>query len=148
MIEHLWTVLCTKAIYDSETNNVSLIEVLEQINLPRDISFPVQVGIKLDLVAVWMRSPINKPTKGTARVTLLTPSKEKSKPVELPIDLSHSERHRSRFRFLGVPIKEPGYHYFLVEYREQGKSRWEQATKVPLSIRLMEKSEEGAELRR
>jgi len=138
MIEHVWTVLCTKSIYDSETNNVSFIEVLEQINLQRDVSFPINIGIQLDLVSLWVRSPHDEPTQGTARVTFITPSKERSDLLELPIDLTKSERHRTRFRFLGLPIKELGYHYFLVQYREEGKSRWRQAAKVPLSIKLEE----------
>ncbi len=136
MIEHVWTVLCTRSIYDSESNNVSLIEVLEQINLPSDASFPAHIGIQLDLVSLWIRSTHNEPTKGLARVTFVTPSKEKLDPIELPIDLTKSERHRTRFRFVGLPIKEPGYHYFLVRYSEEGKSKWKQAAKVPLSIKL------------
>jgi hypothetical protein len=135
MIEHVWSVLCSHSFYDIETKNASLIEALEQINVPKDTSFPVQIAISFDLVSLWLRTPHNKPAKGLVRVLFVTPSEEKSDPIELQIDLTKTERHRTRFRFTELPIKEPGYHYFMVQYR-QGKSKWKDAAKLPLSIRL------------
>ena len=32
MIEHAWSVLCTRSVTDRESNNISLFEVIEQIS--------------------------------------------------------------------------------------------------------------------
>jgi hypothetical protein len=138
MIEHIWTVLCSQSIYDSETNNVTLVGILEQLNFPKDVPFPISLPLQLDLVSLWSRSPKNKPTQGIVRLTFINPSNEKENPITLPIDLSKSERHRSRFRIVGLPIKRAGYHSFIVEFQEKGRSTWERAAQIPLSIKLID----------
>jgi hypothetical protein len=42
MVEHIWTVLCSHAVVDKDTNNVSLHNVIEQVNVKGTI--PAQIG--------------------------------------------------------------------------------------------------------
>jgi hypothetical protein len=58
MIDHVWTILCSRAVIDRDTNNMSLLEVIEQLTLG-DASPPVEgeglAPIQLELVTLWTR---------------------------------------------------------------------------------------------
>ena len=134
MIKHVWSVLCSKAILDKESNNFSLINVLEQINLRKEIKLPAVVPIEFHLVTLWMRESVDKPAKGQARVILKTPSNETLEALTYEIDLESSERHRANLTMHGLPISEVGYYYFQVKFRPEGSARWKTAAQLPLKV--------------
>ena len=44
MIEHIWSVLCSRSVIDSETNNVSIQDVIEHIIINAE---PTENGLAL-----------------------------------------------------------------------------------------------------
>jgi hypothetical protein len=60
----------------------------------------------------------------------------------MEIDLSEKERSRNRARFPGVPVEEPGRHFFLVEVQNEAENEWHQVAAIPLMIVFRPSEEE------
>ena len=133
MIEHIWTVLCSRSVIDIETNNVSIQDVIEQITINSE---PAQDGflpIPFELITLYIRKESNVLTKGTERVAFITPSGKSEIVSEGIIDLSSAERFRHRVKFPGLPLKEGGRHYFIIEVKEE-TNEWQKVATIPLTI--------------
>jgi len=133
MIEHIWSILCSRAVIDSETNNVSIQDVIEQITVNAE---PVENGflpIPFELITLWDREEIDKATKGIERITFITPSGKMDVISETEIDLTKAERHRQRVKFPGLPINEAGRYYFKVEVKNDN-DEWKQVSAIPLKV--------------
>jgi len=134
MFDHVWTVLCSRAVVDRETNNVSLQNVVEEITVrggapKRGTSVPVHV----ELMTLWSRTGM-MPAMGKARVTLLSPSQEELLTFEGEVDLTKVERARTRLVYQSLPVHETGRHVFCVEAREDDEGEWRQVAIVPLRV--------------
>jgi hypothetical protein len=132
MIEHIWSVLCSRSIIDSETNNISIQDVIEQITINAEPAENGFLPFPLELITLWVRKEADKPAKGTERVSFVTPSGESVIISESNIDLSKVERHRQRVKFPGLPISQGGRYYFRVEFKEEGE--YHEISAIPLTI--------------
>lgn len=133
MLEHIWSVLCARSIIDSETNNVSIQDVVEQITINAEPAENGFLPFPLELITLWGRKESNNPTKGIERVTFVTPSGKSQVVSEAEIDLSNAERHRHRVKFQGLPISESGKYYFKVEFKNNN-NEWQQVSAIPLKV--------------
>jgi len=134
MIEHIWSVLCSRSVIDSETNNVSIHDVIEQIIINAEPTENGFLPFPLELITLWGRKELDKSESGIERVSFITPSGKSTVISESKIDLSKVERHRHRVRFPGLPISEGGRYYFKVEM-ENGNQYHEMAA-IPLVIQF------------
>jgi hypothetical protein len=134
MIVHASTVFCTKCVIDPDTNNATLVEVLDQINIPEGTAFPMVAPIQSDLVSVWYRSNPNEPGRGTGRVSLVRPNGEKIVQKEYAIDLSVFYRGRTITRSGGFNVLEFGVYYFWIDVRQEGSEEWDNVAKIPVSV--------------
>jgi hypothetical protein len=133
MIEHIWTVLCSRSVIDSETNNVSIQDVIEQITINAE---PAQDGflpIPFELITLCIRKESNKPAKGNERITFVTPSGKSDIVAEGVIDLSSTERFRHRVKFPGLPLSEAGRYFFIVDIKDDS-GEWQKVATIPLTI--------------
>lgn len=134
MIIHVWSVLCASATINEETNNFSLHEVLEQVNVDQGTP-PATAPLKFELVTLWSRSDLSRQEVGMARWFMESPSGKKSNASEMDLDLSTYHRLRVRTRFEAIPIDAPGCYWFVVELRQEA-SKWTQAVRIPLEVRI------------
>lgn len=135
MIDQVWTVLCSRSVIDIETNNVSIQDVIEQLNIPGDPKPDGLLAIPFEIISLWARSDPKHPEQGTERITFITPSGKSTMVVESSINLSEAERHRNRVKFPGLPIAEEGRYQFIIEFKlDDGE--WTKATILPLSIQF------------
>lgn len=144
MIEHIWTILCSRVITSRETNNVSLIEVMEQLKLDvgteRGKKSPEQSVIPLPfdlvLVSLWSRTEDDKPIVGTGRDILLAPSGKTLGEQEFKIDLSDYMRMRTMRNFihLPIPVNESGKYRFRTELLDEEDKAWKLISNIPLII--------------
>lgn len=142
MIEHIWSVACTRALIDKDSNNVTLSEVLEQLTveaaIPRS-DFPggePVLPIEFEIVSFWIRTNPETPAKGVARI-LIQPPGGSASPAGDPfdVDLSEYERLRTRSRFSGLPVHESGRYWFIVQQQSGGD--WTEVARVPLQVSVM-----------
>lgn len=135
MINHLWTVVCQHVVIDSQSNNVSLQNVLEQIAVAEE---PVPNGllpVKFEIISLWIRSDLDTPTSGHSRIVFAFPSgKRATVGPEMTIDLSNHSRARTVLRVQGFPIQELGQHIFLVELQDEAETEWHEVAAIPVEV--------------
>ncbi len=145
MIDHVWTVICSRAVIDRDSNNVSIQNVIEQLTIRDEPKPGMMVPILLEAVTLWVRAKPDIPGRARTRLTFLSPSGKAFGSIESEIDLSKFERYRSRVHFSGLPIEEPGRHVFCVELQKEGEDEWRQVAVIPLSVVFNPSEAEQAE---
>jgi hypothetical protein len=66
MIQHVWSVLCARAVIDSESNTISLFDVVEQIVAIGPGIAAIGPGaegvapVSLELVTLWSRDSLDE----------------------------------------------------------------------------------------
>jgi hypothetical protein len=138
-----------KSVIDQESNNITLMDCLEQINLKAApisaASARIALPINYELVSFFTRADDNLPCRGEGRVTIVGPSGAAiEEPVQFVVDLTTHDRLRMRNRIAGLPIKGSGRYKFVLQYRNEGESTWLDAAKVPLQV-VLEVAEEVAQ---
>jgi len=141
MLRHIWSVVCAKAIIDQESNNVSLLEVLEEVGIElevQDKGSPPEGGIPFpfEWITLWARPEFGKPTSGQVKDVVLSPSGKVIFEREYGIDLSAHERFRFRRGFRNLPVRESGQYQFCTQVRDEKKKVWQDVSSVPLTIAL------------
>lgn len=139
MARHVWSVLCSKGVVDEQSNQISLLDVLEHVSF-EVASLPKQEGdnIRLvhfpcQLISLWTRSDHDVPELAECRLYLLKWDGSESKRVPMEVDLRKSPRFRSTFRMEGVPLGT-GLLWFVVECRSSADDTWIEAARVPLEV--------------
>ncbi len=135
MIDHVWSVLCRRSSIDRETNNISLFDVVEQLQLFEGSEVPSSVAGPFEIVSLWTRSA--EPTRGEAQISLRGPSGRLLIPPLLQeIDLREARRLRARQRLSLIPIEGSGVHVFSIERRLHGRERWDEVATIPVDVVL------------
>ena len=139
-MEHIWSVLCRLSIVDQKRNNVSLIEVMEQLSFVGEtevesehtpaLTFPVE------LVTLWSRSDLKTPEASRARVLMLSPEGEFLNPegVEYEVDLTEFQRFRAMGKFEALPYVGDGIYRFVVQSLDAEREQWRDVASIPLEI--------------
>src|SRR3972149_5457811 len=126
VIEHVWSVLCSKTIVDPRSNNVSLIEVVEQLVIEKRAIDDLPSGkepvlpVPMELVSLWQRIDYSVPVDGDMQTLLLgpdnTPLATPGPPPILKINLKgEAHRFRSFGKINGIPFKGAGNYKFLIQ---------------------------------
>ncbi len=146
MARHIWSILCTKAIVDRETNSISLFDSIESLESNKEIVPPPESGdslivvqnINMQLVTLWTRSDYAKPETALSRLTLVGPNGKKLRQPDNIIDLTASTRNRVIFGFNGLAFLGFGVYEFLIELQhgEKGSPRWRKVASIPLEWTL------------
>jgi len=134
MIEHVWTAVCSNVVIDRESNNASLHNVIDQLNVCGHIAPSTLLGIPFEIISLWLRSDPQQAATGQARVTLMAPSGRSLGSVEYPINLTEFERYRGVVRTQGLPVEGPGRYRYRVELRVDPENEWQQVAAVPLTV--------------
>lgn len=140
MAIHIWTVLCTKASIDKTSNIVSLLEVVEQMNvggIPEDKRDDVGVApTRLELVSLWMRSDLDVPERKLMRFKLLQPDDSIVEGGQFEVNLTEESRLRMVVKLNNFPIKGEGIYYFITEFMPEEDGNWEEVSRLPLVVRF------------
>ena len=139
----LWAIVCEGAIIDRDTNNVSLINIIDEITIPvpppetpsESSLTPITVSLGLKLVLLWARSNLDVPEKGQGRVRVLDPANRESLSGALEIDLTDVTRVRVNGDIPEMVFFNPGQHLLKVEGKVPG-SDWKEMFELPLTVSI------------
>jgi len=139
----IWAILCQSSVTDSGTNNISLFNVVEEIQLPaqppQSLGEAVSRNISpavLELVVLWIRSEMEGPERGLGRVRLIQPGgAETTLGQDFEVDLNKFLRLRSRLRLAGLPTSGEGNYLFKLDGKPAG-GEWTQMFEFPLRVIL------------
>lgn len=149
MPSHIWSVVCYKGSLDSFTNQVSLIDIIENINvrLGNELVAVVASGktpmlpIKMEVVSFWERSERDTPESFEMRVALLCPDGTQRTPNQaFRPDLRTAPRARTFNRLDRFPYRGPGKYMFQIQCRDGEQDEWVTAGTVPVDV-ILEKSD-------
>lgn len=127
MPRHLWTIVCEKATIDRETNNVSLIEIVEDVSVAveaqQELSKPLSAAIILPVtwtvVSAFERDDPARGEKADGEMQLVSPSGSILGTALIEIDLTQHARARCLVKFAGWPVPEGGRYLVKVFVRSQ-----------------------------
>jgi hypothetical protein len=141
MIDHIWTVPCRFSITDGASNNVSLIEVLEEFRVPFAVPAPPGfvprlVPATVDVVSLWARQDMNQAVAGFGRMSIVAPNGDEVAQTEYEINLREVQRFRAVSRMLGFPIQNAGRYQFRVQWRLNANDAWQQVAVVPIWVQI------------
>jgi hypothetical protein len=148
MARHIWTVLCTHGLVDSESKQVTLLECIERMTIrdqdaieqlataraskKKGLRFPV----RMELVSWWVRSDYSKPETSAARVVLESPKGAVLVSHVMPLNLSQSIGFRTTARFEDFPLTDFGLHWLVIkgERRTKRATSWREVARYPLEV--------------
>jgi hypothetical protein len=144
MIRHFWTLLCQSSIINQETNNISLIEVIEQLNIIEE-KINNQTKMPAEIVSFWVKEDINVDENCKIEFSFID-SDEKviekfSHELVIP---KGKDRMRFRLRVMLPLSLKRGYRYLITKaYNNQSKI-FEPVGKTPI---LFEVVKDGVKLK-
>lgn len=136
MAKLIWAISCQAATVDQQTNQITLVNVLENINTP-DIP---SVFPSLTIAILWEREvpSVNSPEAFEFRIRIRHPSGSFTNPPEqfeeLKAEIPRDKiRLRSIISMNGLPIQEEGRLEFLIEIKR--RRNWEIVGSVPIFVK-------------
>ncbi len=137
----LWAFLCRSSSIDAETNNISLFNILEDIQVPSnpptqadDSSRPLAMG-SFELIVATTRDNSQAGELIRTRVRLHFPDESPPETLaELDIDLVSAERSRFRLGMPGLPIGGLGTYRFAIEVPSDENGSWREIGNAPLDL--------------
>ncbi len=147
-IRHVWSVLCQKSVIDTETNNLSLYDILEELNIdiefkgnePRSIDL-VNVPFKYEVVSLWENNGKQNSLDGAEiDVDFINPEgkilKEFKNILEVP---KLKARMRTRLKIDGIGVSGEGAYMFNIKIKEKGQNTYKTVAKLPLTVKIKTK---------
>lgn len=145
----IWAVLCERSITDKDTNNLSLINIVEEMTVtpqpPQTVSeqgveesteTAIAIG-NFELVVLWVRSDVDVPERGYGRIRIISPDTTEAASHEgNEVDLTQYLRLRSRTRFANFPMRGPGVYLIKIDGRATTSSEWTEKFELPLRMLL------------
>ena len=140
----IWAILCETAITDKETNNVSLINIVEELSFPAS---PPHIDsesdaaqfkpVSLAVVVLFARSALNVAESGEARIKMVAPDGTVGLSGEMPVDLVQNERLRAIGRTFALPLpsRQGGQYGLKVEIKTSERG-WEESFNLPLQVKV------------
>lgn len=133
MIEHIWTVVCSRAVVDQRSNNISLENIIEQVSVAGAPAPGTGLRFPLDVMSLWTRADLSEPDQGQGRLRFLSPSGETIAEREFEINVSGDiKRYRANIHLEGLPLKGEGQYTFHTDFWDG--SEWREVASIPLEI--------------
>lgn len=138
MIRHVFSALCTKATVDRESNNVSIVDIVErlEIHVPAGTQLPFGFPYRADFVTLWSRQDWNQPAEAEMRTRVLSPLGVPLAEFLMAVDLVAAPRARAIGRFEGFRVAGTGMHEIEVSYRERGQDAWNVVHTYPVEVEV------------
>jgi hypothetical protein len=142
-IKHIWSVLCGQSIINSENNEISLISIIEHLNVnvalkdDKEFKKGIKVPISYEIVSMWVKADDNKEVKGFIEIDVTLPNGQVKKIFnnELIIPIK-TKRMRTRIKINGLIVHEDGIYNFIVKYRDVDQKNNEVVATLPMEITI------------
>ncbi|MFA5933428.1 MAG: hypothetical protein WCV81_04095 [Microgenomates group bacterium] len=144
MIKHIWSVLCQKSSVDQLSNNISLFDVFEALevdiksasNVKPTTDSSYNVPVQYQVVTLLSKDTADsKDTQYSIRITLVNPEEKEKILVDQNLTfLANKKRMRSINQIQGLPVNKSGDYHFIVELKHEEK--FQKVADLPLEVKL------------
>lgn len=129
-----WALTCRDFSVDSETNNITYRDAIEQV---KATEFPADLPPFITISMLWRRDDIEVSESFRYRVILEDKNRDEASRTEPnEVDLADHERFRANIVNPPISIEEPGTIWFRIQKNENGE--WENCAELPVEIKEME----------
>lgn len=139
MIKHYWTLLCQSSIINQETNNISLIEIAEQLNIIEE-KFNNQIKIPLEIISFWIKD--DKNIEEICKIEFSFVDSDENVIEKFSHDLVVPKgKDRMRFRMrVALPLSlKRGYRYLITRVYNNQSKVFETVGKTPILFEVVKK---------
>lgn len=145
MIKHIWSVLCQRSVVDAQSNNISIFDVLEALQVDinptsqakNQANLEYNIQLQYQIVTLISKEKADKKdTEYSIRVTLI--NSEGKKNILINQDLTfvaNKKRMRSINQIQGLPVSQSGVYHFIVELKEDDEA-FRKVAELPLEVKL------------
>lgn len=152
-VQHIWSVLCRQSILNADTNNISLIDVVDQANfrLPQEVIQKVDTGdtkgfifpVELEVVSLFKKSNKSQEVSFDYRLRFLTPEGEQTGKVEagrvtIERQLKNMRVRAKMVEFAVDKRAKSGEYTVVVEIKDTSNDIYFEVARIPLEIELGE----------
>ncbi len=146
MIRHGWSIICKESVIDSASNNISLLNVLEAINIEiekankdgdkveKSEDFKMTVPISFQVVTLYITDNPSAGKIGKGRITFVDPNGVQISSIDYDINFKKKKRVRHRSHINGLACTTSGEYKFKIQYKVDGEENWVDAATLPLFI--------------
>lgn len=144
-IKHLWTILCGSSAVDSDTNSLSIFNIIEEItvqNIPgQSMNLNDKKGIQLpfEIVSCILRTQEldGKNLFVDIKLDLIDPDSQILQTLNSKVEIKpqHS-RLRVRIKANGITVTKPGAYSFIVSMKENSEKDLKEVVKIPLVVKM------------
>lgn len=136
MANHLWAILGTKAIVDLRSNNASITNIIEQINIETNIPEGKTglIPLSTDLMLLTERSDYEVPESLKGRFVIISADGEELGDVKFDINLAKSVRTRNIIHTDAMPVKGAGRYVISIQHYDEESEAWKEKGQSPISI--------------
>lgn len=142
----VWGILCSLSSIDQEKNNVSLFNIIEQLNIPSAFfieqqkkNAPLLVGFEFEIYLSLQRildiSISDEEIANDIKIKVIDPAnkiiQESLSQILFP---KAKKRFRFRLNFSGISLTTPGQYSILIENKSPNKEQFKKLTEIPLEI--------------
>ena len=143
-MKHRFAILCESTIVDAVTNNVSLINLIDEIRLkrPPEESPPEKavVPFRASVVVLTERTNLDEAESGTGRIVLRTPDDGEMRSATFNVDLSANPRLRTILKLEVFPVAGPGVYQFEIAFEDEATGSWDIVDRIPVSVKVDEEA--------
>lgn len=137
---HIWSVLCTRSTHDTDTNELSLVNVIDQIligfppGFDRDKS-PLNINIPFELVTFWQKKQEDpEDYTHSIQIELIDPTGSISRVSPLDVKFApQTRRVRMRVRIEG--IEGVKYGTYNISVKEKIGKNYLEVARIPLDVK-------------
>lgn len=145
MLNHIWSVLCRRAIVDSGTNNLTISDVLEELTIDIkiekqnvDAMKQINLPLEFEIVSFWKKQDdVTHHLKADCEIEVLNPEGKKIKTLPQVIDMpSGMKRLRTILRVMGFVVEGSGDYTLKVNVKEEGHKTYKTVSLLPLTVNI------------
>lgn len=141
MIKHVWSVLCRSSSVDSNSNNISLFNVLESLRLSPNVpqktkneKQEIHVPIDYQIVSFWTHEQEKKETI-TIKLVFETPAGKTVQLIDKKLTFPADKRRmRDIIGIQGITVQESGEYAF--KYQAKLNGNFKTMAELPLEVTI------------
>lgn len=141
-MKHIWSILCKKSIIDSDTNNISIFDILEEGTIAfqlkeglKKTGEPIAIPLEFELVSLWVSDEKKSEKEIKILIEVYDPNKKKIGSFKRNIPMpENKQRMRTIIKFMSFKFTRAGNYSFQV--RSEHDKKYKLVAEIPLVIKL------------
>lgn len=135
VVNHLWSIPCRGFSVDQRTNNLSIFNIIEQVQLPGEkINEQNPVFIPLELITMWEVLEKNDGPIADVEVSVFHPKGLKTKLLDYKIEAPMGIRRMRSISQIKIKVDAPGSYTFLINVKGSKEKSYTKVAETSLEI--------------